>query len=66
MHELPWRESSEQRSDTASAGQHHAYLTRQVGSIRVHGASEIMHENSFRTEIHTITERPPDAPRATA
>ena len=48
------------------AGQHHAYLTRQVGSIRVHGASEIMHENSFRTEIHTITERPPDAPRATA
>jgi cytochrome c553 len=28
------------------AGQHHAYLTRQVGSIRVHGPSEIMHENS--------------------
>ena len=46
MHELPWRESASNGPILRLAGQHHAYLTRQVGSIRVHGASEIMHDNS--------------------
>jgi hypothetical protein len=46
MHELPWREGSGQRSDTAPSRTAPRISHPSVGSIRVHGANENKHLNS--------------------